>query len=470
MPQRGLQQAPRLGYGSASMRAPQQAPRLSHSSANMRMRMHSPVNMRGSAGMRRPMSMRGPVNMRGSASMRSMGGMGGYGGMGDIRSMGMRGGFGGSAYDSDGLRRSAQDKDRSTFGHENGRFGGIEHGERNSHGGDDRRRSMMAMRGYGGDYDSDGPMRSQHDRDFVDIRHENGPYGRVDHGEKDAHDGDRDDPDKGYEGYGVQPGYFGDSYDSDGPERSAHDKDMYTYGHENGMLDMTEFGERNNQRGDDRPRGYGMSQGMGGYGAGMGQGGRMSLGRGGYGGMSRGAPAGFGRGGHSGMRQSMGLGRGGMRLRGGRQEFDLDLGQMGGRSNGYGDRPSAPVKPRMPNRVYQPRRQELDMGGARMMGRQGGFGARGGQRGLGGMQGGLQGGRGFRGFQGGRQSGRVRGFGGNGGFRGFGRTGGAAPSGFGGAGMMSRYSGMRRIFHDPNRGFGRRSFGGQMPRRYRYAG
>ena len=142
-----------------------------------------------------------------------------------------------------------------------------------------------------------------------------------------------------------------------------------------------------------------------------------------------------------------------------------DIGQMGGRSNGYGDRPMAPTAPRMPPRGYQPRSQQLSMGGAGLGMRQGA---------LGGMQRGLQGGRGmgrgFRGFQGGRQSGRVRGFGGNGGFRGFGRTGGAAPSGFGGAGMMSRYSGMRRIFHDPNRGFGRRSFGGQMPRRFRYAG
>ena len=316
----GLRQAPRPGYGPASMGGLQQAPRLGL----------------GSASMRRPASMSRLTNLRGSASMRSSGGLGGYGGMGNIRSMGIRGGLGGSAYDSDGIRRSAHDKDHDTFGHENGRFGGIDHGEKNRHGGDDRRRGSSAPRiGYRPDFDSYGPMRSQHDKDFVDPRHENGPYGRVDHGEKDGHDGDRDDPDKGYEGYGVRPGYFGDAYDSDGPIRSIHDKDMDTYGHENGMLDRTEFGEKNFMRGEDRPRGYGMLQGLGGHGAGIGQGG-LGRGRsGGFGGMSRGALVGFGRGGHSGMRQNIGLGRGGMNLVRHGAPMRISRGGFGG----YGDRP-----------------------------------------------------------------------------------------------------------------------------------
>ena len=174
------------------------------------------MGMRG--GMHGSAGMRNLGRMGGSASMRNLGGMGGGygGGMGDIRAMGMRGGMRGGlgGYDSD-AGRSPHDKDSVTFGHENGRMAGIDHGERNIHGGDDIRRRPM-MRGYGGDFDSDGPMQSRQDKDFVDPRHENGPYGEVDHGEKDNHEGDRDDPDKGFEGTGIRPGYFGDSFDSDG--------------------------------------------------------------------------------------------------------------------------------------------------------------------------------------------------------------------------------------------------------------
>ena len=181
---------------------------------------------------------------------------------------------------------------------------------------------------------------------------------------------------------------------------------------------------------------------------------------------------------------------------------------MSGRSNGYGrpqsqglgnfggedrgarfmaeERPRAPMRP---TRGYKPRGQELSMSAG--LSRQGGFGAQGGhrggfggaQRGFGGRQGGLQGGRGmgggFRGFQGGRgkgggfrgfqggQGGRVRGFGGNAGFRGFGRTGGAAPRGFGPS-SLSRYGGIRQIYHNPNRG----GFGRAQPEelRNKYAG
>ena len=297
-----------------------QAPRLGHGSASIR-------NLGGIGGYGGSAGMRGLSRMRslgGSASMRGLGGSGGYGDdMGEIRSIGRggygdmgeirsigRGGFGGRGYsDSDGPFKSAHDKDSTTFGHENGRFGGTEHGEKDHHGGDDIRRIQRPAIGrYGRDFDSDGPMVSQQDRDFEDRRHENGPRGTVDHGEKDGHDGDRDDPDKGFEGTGIRPGYYGDNFDSDGPDRSAHDKDMDTYGHENGVLDRTEFGEKNHHGGDDRRRGFGL---RGGYGAGVGglsRGGRISFGgRGGYGGLSRGAPVGFGRGGHSiGLRQNAG--------------------------------------------------------------------------------------------------------------------------------------------------------------------
>ena len=81
MPPRGLQQAPRLGQGAASMY------------------MRSPVNMRGSASMG---GYRGGLG--GSASMRNLGGMGGYGGgmggsanMRRPSSMPRLGGIGGTA-------------------------------------------------------------------------------------------------------------------------------------------------------------------------------------------------------------------------------------------------------------------------------------------------------------------------------------------------------------------------------------
>ena len=64
----------------------------------------------------------------------------------------------------------------------------------------------------------------------------------------------------GYGGYGRRGLSFGRrggyGYDSDGPRRSAHDKDGETYGHENGPHQRTEFGEKNGPRGDDRDYGY----------------------------------------------------------------------------------------------------------------------------------------------------------------------------------------------------------------------
>ena len=60
-----------------------------------------------------------------------------------------------------------------------------------------------------------------------------------------------------YNGFGRGfGGYGGYNYDSDGPRRSAHDKDGETYGHENSPHELTEFGEKDGPRGDDYDYGF----------------------------------------------------------------------------------------------------------------------------------------------------------------------------------------------------------------------
>ena len=75
-----------------------------------------------------------------------------------------------------------------------------------------------------------------------------------------------------YESYGFGHG-FGHSgigsiaYDSDGPRRSAHDKDRDTYGHENGPHGRTELGDKDTLRGDDYDYGFNLGARRGyGYG------------------------------------------------------------------------------------------------------------------------------------------------------------------------------------------------------------
>ena len=237
-------------------------------------------------------------------------------------------GIGSIAYDSDGPRRSAHDKDRDTYGHENGPHDLTEFGEKDTLRGDDYDYGFsIGGRGYGGygkgrrhqeldldddrrgyghgfglrggygigsiSYDSDGPRRSAHDKDGDTKGHENGPHGRTELGEKDTLRGDDydygftiggrgygygkdrrhqeldlDDDRRGY-GHGIGLRRYGIgsiSYDSDGPRRSAHDKDGDTKGHENGPHGRTEFGEKDTLRGDDAD--YGFTIGGRGYGYG----------------------------------------------------------------------------------------------------------------------------------------------------------------------------------------------------------
>ena len=255
------------------------------------------------------------------------------------------GGYGGYNYDSDGPRRSAHDKDGETYGHENSPHELTEFGEKDGPRGDDydygfnlgarghgygrgRRHQELDLdddkrsygsyggigsrgfgfggrrglngRGYGGyNYDSDGPRRSAHDKDGETYGHENSPHESTEFGEKDGPRGDDydygfnigrgygnrrhqeldlDDDKRSYGGYGYggYGGYGrrglsfgrrgGYGYDSDGPRRSAHDKDGETYGHENGPHQRTEFGEKDGPRGDDRDYGYNAGARSYGYG------------------------------------------------------------------------------------------------------------------------------------------------------------------------------------------------------------
>ena len=150
-------------------------------------------------------------------------------------------GIGSIAYDSDGPRRSAHDKDRDTYGHENGPHDLTEFGEKDTLRGDDYDYGFsIGGRGYGG-------------------------YGKG----RRHQELDLDDDRRGYgHGFGLRGGYgIGSiSYDSDGPRRSAHDKDGDTKGHENGPHDRTEFGEKDTLRGDDYD--YGFTIGGRGYGYG----------------------------------------------------------------------------------------------------------------------------------------------------------------------------------------------------------
>ena len=73
-----------------------------------------------------------------------------------------------------------------------------------------------------------------------------------------------------YESYGFRNSDFGYGdydydYDSDGPRRSAHDKDYDTYGHENGPHGFTELGEKNYHGGDDPDYSRGSRYGYGGW-------------------------------------------------------------------------------------------------------------------------------------------------------------------------------------------------------------
>ena len=236
-------------------------------------------------------------------------------------------------------------------------------------------------------------MRSAYDKDYANRRHENGPLGLSEMGEKDVPRGDAIDYgqargylalaksnqelnlDDDYKGdsraafWGVNRPYYSlGNYDSDGPRRSSYDKDGPTYGHENGPNGNVEYGEKNYHGGDDR-HAYGHG---GGFGRRGGYRRHLELDldddgrRGGYGGNNRFNQGGYGRnnnfqnvrrfkpgvdvrrsygyGGHGGLNQvNLGVGQG-VHFGGGIPHFKTAghrsniLGGFNGRSGGHGGR------------------------------------------------------------------------------------------------------------------------------------
>ena len=144
-------------------------------------------------------------------------------------------------YDSDGIRRSAHDKDGDTYGHENSPHDTTEFGEKDKRNDDDA------------------------DYGFTIGGHRGSGYGRRNHQELDLDDDRRAYGGYGYGGYGgygrgrqgrVSYGSQNYGYDSDGPRRSVHDKDVETYGHENSPHGVTELGEKDKRNDDDADYGF----------------------------------------------------------------------------------------------------------------------------------------------------------------------------------------------------------------------